>query len=95
MVNGSPVTPLPAGAEDSSGASTGAGEAVRTTQLSMSSVAAVRASGWTPPVRVVGGRRPRARWVQVVALYAVMVAAVVTVVFLLPRLMPGDPLQSS
>lgn len=94
MVNGSPVTRLPAGAEDFSWASTGAGQAVRATQLSTSSVAAVRASGSTPPVRVVGGRRPWARWVQVVALYAVMVAAVVTVVFLLPRLMPGDPLQS-
>ena len=41
-----------------------------------------------------GRRRPWSVWLRTIALYAVTLWAVVTVVFLLPRLLPGDPLQS-
>lgn len=39
-------------------------------------------------------RRPWSRYLRTVALYGLTLWAVVTLVFLLPRLMPGDPLQS-
>lgn len=39
-------------------------------------------------------RRPWSRYLGTVALYGLTLWAVVTLVFLLPRLMPGDPLQS-
>lgn len=39
-------------------------------------------------------RRPWATWLRTAALYAVTLWAVVTLVFLLPRLLPGDPLQN-
>ena len=41
----------------------------------------------------VAHRRPWASWLGTVALYGVTLWAVVTLVFLLPRLLPGDPLQ--
>lgn len=49
---------------------------------------------WTSSIRVIPRRRPWIGHVRVLALYAVTLWAVVTVVFLLPRLMPGDPLQN-
>jgi peptide/nickel transport system permease protein len=42
----------------------------------------------------IAGGRPRSRHLQTILLYAITVWAVITVVFLLPRLMPGDPLRS-
>jgi ABC-type dipeptide/oligopeptide/nickel transport systems, permease components len=39
-------------------------------------------------------RRPWSRYLRTIALYAATLWAVATFVFLLPRLMPGDPLQS-
>lgn len=40
------------------------------------------------------GRTRRASFLRIVALYALTLWAVVTVVFLLPRAIPGDPLQA-
>ncbi len=48
-----------------------------------------------PATEPAGGRSlPWAAWLRTLGLYAVTLWAVVTVVFLLPRLLPGDPLAS-
>lgn len=47
----------------------------------------------TPPGTPAGVRRPWSRYLRTIALFALTLWAVVTFVFLLPRLMPGDPLQ--
>lgn len=49
-----------------------------------------------PPAASLPGLRSRRRWgtSRSLALYAVTLWAVLSLVFLLPRLMPGDPLQS-
>lgn len=47
-----------------------------------------------PFVPDVAHRRPWTTWLRTVGLYAVTLWAVVTLVFLLPRLLPGDPLQT-
>lgn len=47
----------------------------------------------TPPGGPAVVRRPWSRYLRTIALFALTLWAVVTLVFLLPRLMPGDPLQ--
>ena len=63
----------------------------------LESTVAPRVDERTPPSTAeppAGRRPPWAAWLRTVALYAVTLWAVVTVVFLLPRLLPGDPLSS-
>lgn len=46
------------------------------------------------PVRWSAPRRPWSRYLGTIVLYSVTLWMVVTVVFLLPRMLPGDPLQN-
>lgn len=58
------------------------------------STVGVDAPGEATPVRTAAASRQRAAVVRTAGLYAVTLLAVVTVVFLLPRAMPGDPLSA-